>query len=402
MRANFYTTNAKAYLLPVLVLFSTSFSAKAQAFSEGFESFPASWAQQNLSSPLGASTWVQGATTLSPAQNGTANSYLVCNFNSTTGIGTISNWLFTPPVTLTNGDVISFWTRTTNPQQFADRLQLRMSTSGASVNVGATATSVGDFTTLLVDVNPTLVVVNYPAVWTQFSATISGLGAPVSGRFAFRYFVTNGGPNGTNSDIIGLDNVVYTPFVLPVTLTNFSGYTEGSRNQLRWATSSEQRNSGFEIQRSTDGINYTTLDFVKSLATGGNSTNRLNYTFTDNSVINSHQYYRLRQVDFDDHSNLSNVVLIKSEKSTTVMIDGFFPNPASTMVNVLISAPKEESATVVITDITGKTLIQQVVNVEIGSTTLPIDVSSLAAGTYLLKLVCSSNCESAVSKFVKQ
>ena len=41
--------------------------------------------------------------------------------------------------------------------------------------------------------------------------TVSGLAAPTSGRLAFRYFVENGGPDGDNSNIIGIDTVVYTP-----------------------------------------------------------------------------------------------------------------------------------------------------------------------------------------------
>ena len=81
-----------------------------------------------------------------------------------------------------------------------------MSTSGASTNVGANSTSVGDFTALLLDINPTLVTGVYPIVFTPFTVTVSGLGAPnTNGRLAFRYFVTNGGPSGANSDYIGID-----------------------------------------------------------------------------------------------------------------------------------------------------------------------------------------------------
>src|SRR2546428_3306592 len=49
----------------------------------------------------------------------------------------------------------SFYTRTVDMPSFPDRLQVRMSTNGASSNVGTTATDVGDFTTLLLDINPT-------------------------------------------------------------------------------------------------------------------------------------------------------------------------------------------------------------------------------------------------------
>ena len=70
---------------------------------------------------------------------------------------------------------------------------------------------------------------------------------------------------------------------LPVTLLSFRGYKDGSRNQLRWTTTTELNNRGFEVQRSTDGINYSVIGFVNSIALFGNSSSDLDYTFTDNN-----------------------------------------------------------------------------------------------------------------------
>jgi hypothetical protein len=189
---------------------------------------------------------------------------------------------------------------------------------------------------------------------------------------------------------------------LPVSILNFSGYKDGSRNQLQWTTASESNNSGFEVQRSTDGINYTALGFVNSQALGGNSTVQLNYAFTDNNVTGNKQYYRLRQIDFDNHSKLSNIVLIKGEKPVSLTIDGLFPNPAISVVNVLIATPNKDRATLIITDVAGRIVEQKLVNVETGSNTIPVDISRLTPGTYLVKLVCERNCDGVVSKFVKQ
>ncbi|MFZ1357028.1 MAG: PKD-like domain-containing protein, partial [Saprospiraceae bacterium] len=172
---------------------------------------PAGWASQNLSNPIGSNTAGWNTFTSSPWAANTAPNHVGANFNCTTGNNTISAWLFAPNVNLNNGDVLTFYTRTNDVVAFADRLEVRMSTNGASINAGATNTSVGDFTTLLLTVNPTLNTSDYPVVFTQFSATLSGLpGAGVSGRIAFRYFVTNGGPSGINSDIISIDDVVLT------------------------------------------------------------------------------------------------------------------------------------------------------------------------------------------------
>src|SRR5262245_42717951 len=85
-----------------------------------------------------------------------------------------------------------------------------MSTNGTSGNVGTLPTDVGDFTTLLLDINPTYTSTGYPGDWSYFFVTVSGVGTTgVKGRLAFRYFVESGGPDGANSDYIGIDSAVY-------------------------------------------------------------------------------------------------------------------------------------------------------------------------------------------------
>ncbi|HEY6504401.1 MAG TPA: T9SS type A sorting domain-containing protein, partial [Chitinophagaceae bacterium] len=84
-------------------------------------------------------------------------------------------------------------------------------------------------------------------------------------------------------------------------------------------------------------------------------------------------------------------------------IGGIFPNPATSLVNVIIDAPRRDDVTIVVMDALGKTLKQKLVNVETGSNTVAVEISGLAAGSYLLKVVSrSSDGESTVSKFVKQ
>jgi subtilisin-like proprotein convertase family protein len=222
---------------------------------------PAGWNIVNNSAPVGTTSWFK-ATAASPFPSpagGTDFNYAAANFANTTTAtaGDISTWFLSPTVNIKNGDVISFKTRTTDGT-FPDRLQLRLSTNGGSANVGATSTSVGDFTTLLLDVNPTLTGTGYPITWATYTVTISGITGTVPGRFAFRYFVTNGG-GGANSDFIGVDDVQYAtpasilcpsvisnikvditggvgPFTLVysngISNTTFSNYVSGSNIQV--------------------------------------------------------------------------------------------------------------------------------------------------------------------------
>jgi hypothetical protein len=171
----------------------------------------ADWYFINHSEPLGTlDPWDQGSDAVFNAQAGCATCYIAANYNATAGAGTISGWMLLPTQTLKNGDVLSFWTRTATGSTWPDRLQVRMSTNGTSTNVGTTSSDVGDFTALLLDINPTLTVGGYPDVWTQYVITLTDITPAAPGRLAFRYYVTDGGPSGNNSNYIGLDTLTFT------------------------------------------------------------------------------------------------------------------------------------------------------------------------------------------------
>ena len=201
--------------------------------TEGFNDITtlpaAGWFQINHSAPVGLTGWFQGNDTVFPAQAGAVTAYIGANFNNTSGVGTISNWLLTPVVNLNDADEIRFWTRSVTGSPFPDRLEVRLSVNGSSTNVGTTATEVGDFTTLLLSVNPNLTAGGYPTVWTEYVITIAGVPTATDGRIAFRYFVTNGGPSGANSDYIGIDTFTFTD-VTPAVPAIAIGKTPDTQN----------------------------------------------------------------------------------------------------------------------------------------------------------------------------
>ncbi len=194
----------------ILICVLGLFNSKSQTtiISQGFDDITLlaglGWVETNLSSPIGTLSYFQGNDAVFPAYSGAPTSYLAVNYNSVAGASTISNWMITPQLTLQNGDSLIFWTRTAAGSTWPDRLELRLNITGSS-NAGTTANDVGDFSTLLLSVNPNLVVGGYPEVWTQYTIIITGLTGPTTCRIAFRYFVTNGGPSGTNSNYIGID-----------------------------------------------------------------------------------------------------------------------------------------------------------------------------------------------------
>jgi len=223
---------ALAPAMAIAVAVTCGGGASAASLTEDFAKVPGfaskGWTQQNNSTTPGDEpNWVQGGDgTPFTAHSGAGDSYLTVNYASVLdgdGPDTISNWLISPIMSFNNGDVVSFYTktelRTANQGFFPDRLQLRFS-KASGLNVGTNPGDVGTFTTLLLDVNPTLALQGqpgaYPTSWTQYTGQILGLNAPTNGAIAFRYFVTDGGPGGSNSNSIAVDSVSIAPGVAPV------------------------------------------------------------------------------------------------------------------------------------------------------------------------------------------
>lgn len=192
-----FDTGPTGWVDTTVTNFGNAAGGQSMAFASG------TWHALNNSSPLGLSGWFSNNLTTAPFGPHSGAGLANANFQNGAGLATIDNYMMSPVRTFNNGDQISFWTRTVDAPGFPDRLILKLSTAGAS-------TSVASFTTTLLTVNPSLTTAGYPNTWTFFTTTITGLGGPTSGRFAFNYNVPSGGPNGANSDYIGIDDVRYS------------------------------------------------------------------------------------------------------------------------------------------------------------------------------------------------
>ncbi len=188
---------------------------------------------------------------------------------------------------------------------------------------------------------------------------------------------------------------------LPVSITSFKGERNGFRNVLSWTTLTEQNSKGFELQRSVNGRDFVTLAFIGSKAPGGNSTATLNYVFDDIKPFNTNCYYRLKQVDKDGRSKISDIVLLKGTQANVFALSNVYPNPAKSIVNIILTASADNKADIIITDIAGKPIMRQAAQLAAGNNNLSLDVNKLPAGSYIIKTMCA-NGETAISKFVKQ
>lgn len=187
-----------------------------------------------------------------------------------------------------------------------------------------------------------------------------------------------------------------TNVVLPVQISSFSAGLSQGQSTLKWQSTSEQHNKGYQVLRSTDGVNFSSIAFVPSKAVNGQSANVLNYSYVDAEAQSGVNYYRLVQIDLDgtehpfDQTRSVNL-------SINVQLLSLAPNPTKTKLRVSLGQSNFEGIEYAIFDGSGKKQLQLAAH----ATTQEISVAHLANGVYFLRV--SKNGELLKTlKFIKQ
>jgi len=178
-----------------------------------------------------------------------------------------------------------------------------------------------------------------------------------------------------------------TSFLLPVTWLSFNGRTERSSVHLSWSTASELNNDYFEVQRSSNGLNFEPIGYVQGMGTINTQTN---YQFIDEKPLEGYNYYQLRQVDFDGTEDYSKIIVENVSGTTTNKLK-VFPNPASSYLT--LDNGLEPICNLIISDATGRQVFQK----QIRENIVKISITNFENGLYLIR-----NQNGAVTKFTKQ
>jgi Secretion system C-terminal sorting domain len=174
---------------------------------------------------------------------------------------------------------------------------------------------------------------------------------------------------------------------LPVSFISFTAKRINNKVQLDWITAQEQNNRGFEIQRCADAdfVNTAVIGFVKGR---GTTSSESRYQFTDITPQSGKNYYRIKQIDFDNRSVYSEIRSVDFENKTEPVI---YPNSFSDILLVTNVPGKTEYK---IINAGGQIMIEgKLINNSINTT-------RLAKGTYLLQLNTGANKK--VIKLVKE
>ncbi len=117
--------------------------------------------------------------------------------------------------------------------------------------------------------------------------------------------------------------------VMPVVLNSFNGVLKNQSVNLTWATATEINTKEFEVEKSNDRIKWNN---IASIAAKNNASGSI-YSYTDNTVVNAQNYYRLKIVDNDGKFAYSNVINVEKVIRRSVKLMG---NPVKNSINLNI------------------------------------------------------------------
>ena len=168
-------------------------------------------------------------------------------------------------------------------------------------------------------------------IWADMTGPgTSGVGAPVLVNGQFEY-VTNLPPflaypadSGTYyrvivattaANLIGncahndgsstMIKVINCGLILQTNFSQFTGQLTNQKTQLNWSVTAEQHINKYEIEKSTDAVNYSTVTSVNA-----KNINEASYNISDPEIITGNTYYRIKMISNDGSFKYSRIVLV--------------------------------------------------------------------------------------------
>jgi hypothetical protein len=174
---------------------------------------------------------------------------------------------------------------------------------------------------------------------------------------------------------------------LPLKFGTIKVYEVNTNLNIDWMSYNEINVSHFEIQRSQNGQQFTTIGTLSAK----NNNNVTTYTWTDTAPYKSTSFYRIKAVDIDGKSTYSTVARIDLSQSNAAL--ALFPNPVeNSRLSVQVNNLSKGQYKLVIWNLYGRFVYSQVLNHSGGAISqiiqLPPDVPP---GMYSLTITGNGN-----------
>ena len=184
---------------------------------------------------------------------------------------------------------------------------------------------------------------------------------------------------------------------LGLELLAFDAKNNGDVNDIKWTTASEKDMNNFEVLRSNDGINFSSIGSVACR----NEFMKNEYSFRDAAPETGYNYYKLKINENDGRSTYSNTVAVKNGGGRSLDILSVYPNPASTNVVVSVYSTQQDNLTITVTDVTGREVLSLKRELQPGNSNIDLNISELAPGLYNVKATRGDG-QVSTTKLLKQ
>jgi carboxypeptidase T len=289
---------------------------------------------------------------------------------------------------------LTFWTKH-RAENFRDKLQVQVSTNG-----GSTWTAIAGRTTVqepgtldgsTLNGQPALTGIR--DYWTQEAFDMSAYKTSIQFRFVFTSDGDASSFKFEKDDGFYIDNLKVVmstaPLVtLPVEFLSFSGKLLQDRTvQLWWEAQTDEEHRYFEVERSNDGVGFTSL---------GKSNPLPPYHFEDLSPGVGNNLYRIKQVDKDGKITYSKTISIYLKAAVEAVL---YPNPASDVLNIHLKTENPERVTIEITDLQGRVVHRA--NTTTLASSVKVDIKAWKPQFYIVTLYNRNNEVITTQKVVK-
>jgi hypothetical protein len=194
---------------------------------------------------------------------------------------------------------------------------------------------------------------------------------------------------------------------LPVSLNYFNAFSKNRNVDLKWETSQEVNNSGFDIERRkehTTGGQFSAWEKIIFIPGHGTSNESHTYRYSDNKLNTGKYEYRLKQIDNNgmfEYFNLSNPSQVIIGSPFAADISQNYPNPSNPKCKIDYQLPEVSKVSIRVYDMTGREVVTLVNEVkDKGYYTAEFDGTNLASGVYFYRII-TDGADQNFSKTVK-
>ena len=205
-----------------------------------------------------------------------------------------------------------------------------------------------------------------------------------------------GVPDPSYTYLFGCSLEIFLEIPLAINWKSFEVVLSDNIPLLLWAAEFDNK-TVFEIERSYDGRNFSTIDKVVS------EDGKNDYRYNDRSVDDQlpAAYYRIRAVELDGEIKYSQIRMVRFSNKGSGSLQ-VAPNPFRSSLSLLYQSAETGNVTIRIFNVNGQQKLVKKASVNKGNNNITLtEVAQFASGIYVVQVTNDKNLH-FTSKIVKQ